>query len=319
MNWFEQSRDFYAARWFAGMELAYPHRWQRFRGEANSAALMKREITPDRVAVVISGGGSDGPLLPAFVGEGLADACVVGAPYSAPNAYALYETGLHLGRKKGVLLMYNNFAGDFLNNDMAAELLGLEGVAVQSVAATDDMGMAVGEPKENRGGRCSLPLLVKLAGGAAKSGLSLADTAALVRRANARSATLCVVVDQQRREISYGNGFSGEPGFRVETHMDVGRTARELADMVLEDLRPRKEERLWVLLNRLRLTSYADSYNMALRVHEALSSCHEVTQLRVGGFSNILDVYGYTLTLLCTDPVLEKYLEGVIGGDSFML
>ncbi len=319
MNWFEQTRDFYGARWFAGMELAYPQRWQRFRGEAHSATLMKRTLTPDRVAVIISGGGSDGPLLPGFVGEGLADACVVGAPYSAPNAYALYEAGLHLGREKGVLFLYNNFAGDFLNNDMAAELLGLEGISVESVAATDDMGMAVGEPKENRGGRCSLPLLIKLAAGAAKDGLSLADTAALVRRANARSATLCVVVDQQRGQISYGNGFSGEPGFRVETHMDVGRTARELADMVLEDLRPREGERLYVLLNRLRLTSYADSYNMALRVHEALSLRHEVAQLRVGAFSNILDAYGYTLTLLCADATQEKYLVGLLGGDSFML
>ncbi|MEA5017070.1 MAG: dihydroxyacetone kinase subunit DhaK [Candidatus Limiplasma sp.] len=319
MNWFEQTRDFYGARWFAGMELAYPQRWRRFRGEANSATLLKRGPTPERVAVIISGGGSDGPLLPAFVGEGLADACVIGAPYSAPNAYALYEAGLHLGKEKGVLLMYNNFAGDFLNNDMAAELLGLEGIGVESVAATDDMGMAVGEPRENRGGRCSLPLLIKLAAGAAKDGLSLADTAALVRRANARSATLCVVVDQQREEISYGNGFSGEPGFRRETHMDPGRTARELAEMVLEDLRPREGEKLYVLLNRLRLTSYADSYNMALRIHEHLSSRHEVAQLRVGGFSNILDVYGYTLTLLCADSAMEKYLEGTIGGDSFML
>ena len=83
MNWFEQTRDFYGARWFAGMELAYPQRWRRFRGEAHSATLMKRTLTPDRVAVIISGGGSDGPLLPGFVGEGLADACVVGAPYSA--------------------------------------------------------------------------------------------------------------------------------------------------------------------------------------------------------------------------------------------
>ena len=127
MNWLETTRDYYGARWFAGMERAYPHLWRRFRGETNSATLMKRTPTPERVAVIISGGGADGPLLPGFVGEGLADACVIGAPNTAPNAYALYEAGKALGKEKGLLLLYNNFAGDYLNNDMAAEMLGLEG------------------------------------------------------------------------------------------------------------------------------------------------------------------------------------------------
>ncbi|NLV57640.1 MAG: dihydroxyacetone kinase subunit DhaK [Clostridiales bacterium] len=319
MNWFEETRDYYGARWFAGMELAYPQRWKLFHGNASSATLMKRTPTKDRVAVIISGGGSDGPLLPGYVGEGLADACIVGAPYCAPNAYAIYEAGLHLGAEKGVLLLYNNFAGDFLNNDMAAELLHLDNVMVESVAATDDMGMAVGEPRENRGGRCSLPFLIKLAANAAKDGLSLQETAALVRKANDRCTTLCVAVDLQQGQISYGNGFSGEPGFRTETHMDVKRVAQELSDMVLEDLKPREGEKLMVLLNRLRLTSYADSYNMALRVHESLSKHFEVAQLRVGAFSNILDVYGYTLTLLCADAPMQKYLENTIGSDSFLL
>ncbi len=319
MNWFDKTKDFYGAHWFEAMELAYPERWQRFRGEQNSATLMKRTLTLDRPAVIISGGGSDGPFLPAFVGEGLADACVVGAPYSAPNAYAIYEAGLHLGRKHGVLLLYNNFAGDYLNNDMAAELLGLEGVRVESVTATDDMGMAVGEPKENRGGRMALPLLIKIAANAAKEGMDLSRIAELMRLGNARTTTLCVTVNQAKGEISYGDGFSGEPSFRVETHMDLQRTARELTDMVIQDVRPQKGEKLYLLLNRLRFTSYADSYNMALRVHRLLSADYPVAQMRVAAFSNILDAYGYTLTVLCAEEALQKHLGGMVFSDSFML
>lgn len=319
MNWFEESRDFYGARWFEAMELAYPERWRRFRGEANSAALVKRSLTPGRVAVIISGGGSDGPLMPAFVGEGLADACVVGAPYAAPNAYALYETGKCLGQEKGVLFLYNNFAGDFLNNDMAEELLALEGIRVESAPATDDMGMAMGEPKENRGGRCGLPWLIKIAGDCAARGMDLAETARLARQANARTSTLCITVDQEKREISYGAGFSGEPGFRTEIHMSHERTAREAVDMLLADVRPVRGERIFLLVNRLRLTSYADGYNMALRVHTLLSRRYDVAQMRVGAFSNIMDVYGYTLTLLCADDLLRRHLEGTVCTDSFMI
>lgn len=319
MNWFDETKDYYAANWFAAMELAYPELWQRFRGEANSATLMKRTPTPDRVATIISGGGSDGPLLPGFVGEGLADACVVGAPYSAPNAYALYEAGKHLGQEKGILFLYNNFAGDFLNNDMAAELLALEGFQVESVAATDDMGLARGEAKENRGGRCALPYLIKLAGRCAAEGMDLHETAELVRAANQRISTLPVAVYQDRGEVSYGDGFSGEPGFRVEKHMNLQKTAQESAEMLLEDVAPREGEKLLLLVNRLRMTSYADSYNMALRLMSELSKQHEVVQMRVGAFNNILDVYGYTFTVLCADEALVRRLEGTLGGDSFML
>jgi dihydroxyacetone kinase-like protein len=319
VNWFDASKDFYGAQWFAAMELAYPDLWQRFRGERNSATLMKRSPTPHRVATIISGGGSDGPLLPAFVGEGLADACVVGAPYSAPNAYAIYEAGKHLGQEKGVLLLYNNFAGDFLNNDMAAELLELEGFRVASIPATDDMGMAVGEPKENRGGRAALPWLLKIAGSCSARGMDLDRIAALLRRANERMSTLCVTVDQAKGEISYGGGFSGEPGFRLETHMSLQRTAEEAADMLLADVAPRPGEKLCLLVNRLRLTSYADSYHMACRMHELLSRRHTVARMRVGAFSNILDVYGYTFTVLCADAILEEHLGGIISGDSYRI
>ena len=61
------------------MEIAYPQLFRRYQSGPVSATLMKRDVNRDRVAVIISGGGSDGPLLPGFVGNGLADACVVGA------------------------------------------------------------------------------------------------------------------------------------------------------------------------------------------------------------------------------------------------
>lgn len=319
MNWFDETKDFYGAHWFAAMELAYPQLWMRSASTANSATLTKRQPTLERVATIISGGGSDGPLLPGFVGEGLADACVVGAPYSAPNAYALYEAGKALGKEKGLLLLYNNFAGDYLNNDMAAELLALEGYQVESVTATDDMGMALGEPKENRGGRCALPYLIKMSAHCAAEGMALGDMASLLRRANARTSTLCVTVDQQAGKISYGEGFSGEPGFRIESHMNMRRTVEDSAGMLLDDLSPQPHEKLYLLVNRLRYTSYADSYNMAYRMHEHLSASHPIAQMRVGAFSNILDAYGYTFTILCADEEMERHLVGTVCSDGFMI
>lgn len=319
MNWFDQTKDYYGANWFAGMELAYPDRWRLFQGGVNGATLVKRAPTLDRVAAIVSGGGSEGPLAPGYVGEGLADGCVIGAPFTAPSAYAIYEAGKYLGREKGVLLLYNNFAGDYLNNDMAAELLALEGYQSESIPVTDDMGMARGEPRENRGGRCALPLLVKIAASCAAKGMSLAGTAKAVRHANARASTLCVVVNMEKGEVSFGNGFSGEPGFLVDTSMDLQKTAEQVTLLLTEDIAPRPDEKLVLLVNRMRLTSYADSYNMAYRMYHLLSKNYDVFQMRVGAFSNIMDTYGYTFTVLCADETLQNHLKGIVTSDSFML
>lgn len=319
MNWFGPAKEYYGEKWFSSMELAYPLQFRRFHSEASSATLVKHSPSPHQVAIVISGGGSDGPLLPGFVGEGLADACVVGAPYSAPNAYAIYEVSKELGKKQGVLLMFNNFMGDFLNNDMAAELLRLENYQVEALAINDDMGTALGEPKENRGGRCALPLMVKIAAGAAKEGKSLKEVTTLVKKASERVSTVSLVVDTEKNSVSFGNGFSGEQGFYHLENTTPQQTAEETVKLLISDIHPRPDEKLFLLVNRLRMTSYADSYIMAGYLHHAFSRDYQVTQMRVGAFSNILDVYGYTVTVLCADAEIASYLEGYIHSDSFLL
>lgn len=316
LNCFDETKDYYAANWFSGMELAYPEVWKSFHTAANCASLCKRVPTPERVTTIISGGGSDGPLLPAFVGEGLADACIVGAPYSAPNAYAIYETAKELSqRKKEVVFLYNNFSGDYLNNDMAAELLMLEGYSVESIAATDDMGMAVGEAKQNRGGRCGLPYLIKIASHCAISEHGLHKTAQLLRYANERISTLCVTIDQQENVVSYGAGFSGEPGFFIDAYTNLQSMAEKSVGFLIDDISPAADEKLYLLVNRLRFTSYADSYHMAHRFYDILSKRHPIAQMRVGAFSNILDVYGYTFTLLAANREIASHLDGDIMTD----
>ena len=319
MNWFGDTREYYGERWFKGMELAYPDMWRRFDSAVASATLVKRTPTPDRVAVILSGGGSDGPWIPGYVCEGLADAGVIGAPYSAPNAYAIYLVAKELGKNKGVLLMYNNFMGDYLNNDMAAELLCLEGYDVDVIPICDDMGMAIGESRENRGGRIAVAYMTKLAAAAAKRGQSLAQIGALVRKASNRASTLCACVDVERNTVTYGNGFSGEPGFQVKTDTSLEETAVEMIRLLTEELSPAPGERAYLMVNRMYLTSYADSYIMAGYLHKALSQRMPVQQMRVGAYTNILDHYGFTVTLLCADDEIGGYLDGKVCGDSYML
>lgn len=319
MNWGAQQTDFYASHYYEGMALAYPELWKVYSSDKNSAALIKSQPDFDRPAIVISGGSASGPLFAGYVGEGLADAAVGGGPQAAPNAYTLYDVARHLGQKKGVLLLYNNFAGDYLNNDMAEELLAMDGIPVMSVAATDDIASAIGEERSQRGGRCGIALLIKLAAACAAKGLPLKDIQALTLAANSRLGTLSQQVNFEKGEITYGNGFSGEPPCRTETHMDMERAAGDAIDMLLDDLKPTGDESLLLLVNRERYTGYTDGYTVARACYKKLEQTHRVHQLRVANFSNIIDVYGFNYTILCVNRALEPYLDAPVFTDSFRL
>ncbi len=319
MNWGAKQTDYFSSNFFDGMELVYPDRWKKLIGEKNSAALIKRNPCFDRVPIIISGGAGSGPLFPGYVGEGLADAVVTGGPFSAPNAYCLYEAGRYLGKEKGVFFLYNNFAGDFLNNDMAQELLAMDGIASQSLAATDDIASAMGEDRSKRSGRCGVALLIKIAARCAALGMTLDEIAQTVSKANQRLGTLSVMVDFDKHEIIYGNGFSGEPGIRTETHMDLNQTAADAMEMLVKDLKPQPDEELVLLVNRLRYTCYSDGFLMAKAAHAYLSRGYPNIRLRVANYSNIMDIYGFNFSILCADRQLTPYLEGMVSSDSFLL
>ncbi len=319
MIWNTDRMDCFAADFFEGMGLALPERFQPLIGTKNAGAIIRKGHDPSRFAIIISGGGGNGPLFPGYVCDGLADAAVIGAPFAAPNAYTIYETGKYLGSQKGVLLLYNNFAGDYLNNDMASEFLQMDGIAVESVISADDIASAVGEERSARGGRCGIAYLIKMAASCAAANMSLTDAADLLRRAQPRLGTLSVYVDFENSVITYGAGFSGEAGIRSASHMNMERCAQEACDMLLEDLHPQPDERLYVMVNRLRCTSYADGFIFANLVHRHLSREYPVEQIRVGNFSNIMDVYGFSVTIQCAGKELWPYLAGTCYADSFIL
>ena len=319
MIWKTGRLDYFAQDMYEGMERALPHVWSSGYTQKNAGVLVKKVPTPERFSVIISGGAGNGPLFPGYVGEGLADAASIGGPYSAPNAYAIYEAAKQLGSKKGVLLLYNNFAGDYLNNDMAQELLEQEGIQVETVISNDDIATALGEPSAERNGRCGIALLIKLAAAYAKAGMELKEAASLLRYATTRLGTLSIHVDFDAGEIQYGCGFSGEPPVLTETHMDMERAVDTAVHMLLEELKPREDETLFLLVNRLRLSSYADSYIIANLAVKALERHHVVAQLRVAPFSNITDKYGFDFSVLCMNEETAKYMDSYVASDCFVI
>ena len=318
MHWFSEGREYYARRWFTGMLKAHPGRWRLFDSQIASATLVSSQDVADRVAVIISSGGSDGPWSPGFVGSELADAVVVGAPFTAPNAYAIYEVAKSIDSGQGVILLYNNFMGDYLNNDMAEELLALEGHRAIQIPVHDDMGMARGEAREYRGGRSGSALMTRIAGTASRAGLSLDEMAALLTKANSRMSTLCVSVNTESNLVTFGKGFSEEPGFE-SGEMGMREAAEETIRLMTEDLSPKPDEQVLLMVNPLRLAGYDEAYVMGNYLYDSLSAKYPVLKMNVGAYIHILDGYGFTVTILCADSELRPYLEGTVQGDGFCI
>lgn len=302
---------------FEGMVLAHPDRWEMVPTETSGGILVRKKLPEARFGVIVSGGAGNGPLFAGYVGAGLADAAVAGGAYAAPNAYALYEAGKRLGGDRDILLLYNRFAGDYLNNDMAQELLEMDGVRTVSVMATDDIATAVGCGREQRNGRCGVALLIRLAAFCRDAGMGLGQTAELLRRANEGLTTISVHVDPEKGRAVFGGGFSGEPGILEREGMDKPALVRAAVDMLLADLPPKPEEKLVLLVNRLRLTSFPEGYITAKLAYEYLSSKHPVHKLCVGGYSNIADVFGWDFSLLRVDEA-AAFANGA-WGDGFEL
>lgn len=318
INWKSSDHTFFAKEYLDGMQLAYPGRFLQ-RSTDNCGVLINSHADRTRFGIIISGGAANGPLFPGYVCDGLADAAVVGGAYSAPNAYTLYEIGKELGQKEGVVYLYNNFAGDFLNNDMAIELLRLDGIRALGLPVTDDIASAIGEPKENRSGRTGIALLTKLAASCKREGLSMDDTFAMLQKAHARVATFSVSVDWSSQTVSYGGGFSGEPGIYAHPVGRMQDVADQMVERLLDELKPRADESFIVLVNRMRLASYSDSYLMVKLLHHRLNQQGKVVSIRTANYSNIIDVYGFEAVILCADEEIQGLLRGEVATDCFAI
>jgi len=103
----------------------------------------------NKVGVVTGGGSGHKPAFIGFVGKGMLDAVAVGEIFTSPPPNAVFEAAKAVNGGKGVLFLLGNYAGDIMNFELAADMAKAEGIPVQQVIATDDVGSG---SKEKRGG-----------------------------------------------------------------------------------------------------------------------------------------------------------------------
>ena len=309
----------------AGLTLAYPGYVKNLPiDEAGQAVVVRSVPKAGKVALVSGSGSGHEPAYTGYVGDGMLDAAVCGAVFTAPGVGPILEAIKAVDTGKGVVMIIPNYSGDVMNFEMAGEMALAEGIKIDKIIVNDDVAVMNSTYTIGRRGITGAVFVGKIAGGAAEAGLDLDAVRKIGERAvgNTRSMGIalsaCTVPAIGKpgfvlgpNEIEVGLGIHGEPG----VVRDRLRTADELAEHILVDyiLKDRPIEsggEVALLINGLGATPLMELFIVNRKVHEILGKKGvKVYSTNVGNFMTSLEMAGFSISVLQLDDELKTYYD----------
>lgn len=304
-----------------GLILASSGSIRRSATEPRAVVRAEPEGKP-RVMIATGGGSGHLPLFVGYVARGLVDGCAVGNVFASPSTDVMLAVTREIDAGRGVLYVYGNYGGDRINFEAAADFASDDGIEVESVRAADDMLSAPAERAESRRGIAGIYFAYAVAAGAARAGLSLADTAAVTRHALSRTRSAGVSLSGSiipdvgepnfvlgEGEMEIGTGIHGEPGVRRGPLGSADQVAAELLAPILEELAIPAGGEVAVLVNGLGATPPEELYLLYRRAHHVLAGAGlAVRHAFVGEYATSMEMAGASISVLHLDPSTEQYI-----------
>ncbi|MEI4283902.1 dihydroxyacetone kinase subunit DhaK [Tetragenococcus halophilus] len=280
----------------------------------------KLSETP-KVGVIVGGGTGHEPLFLGYVGEGFADASVMGNINTSPSPEPCYNSVKAVDQGMGCIFLYGNYQGDVLNFDMAAEMAGDDGIHVETVLSTDDVASST--EKTERRGIAGDVTTFKVAGAAAEKGYDLDEVVRVTQKSNDNtysmgvslsSSTLPVtgeaIFHMEEGGMEVGMGIHGEPGMGVSQIKTADEIVNELLEHILEDSNIANGDDVLVLVNGLGALPLMDQYICYRRVDQSLKEKDINIKISwVGDYSTSMDMVGMSVTLVHLDDELYELLS----------
>ncbi|MER7447138.1 dihydroxyacetone kinase family protein [Microbacterium sp. NPDC097977] len=304
-----------------GILLAHGDRLHAVSDDARAIARASSE--PGTVGIVTGGGSGHLPLFLGYVGAGLCSAVAVGNVFSSPSAAQIAAATRAADAGAGVLYLYGNYGGDVYNFDLAADIVGTDGIRTRTVLGADDVASAPLESASSRRGVAGIFFAYKIAGAAAARGDDLTAVAALAQRAVDRTGTMGVglsptvlpttgkpsfELDEGQMEI--GIGIHGEPGSRTGPLAAADDVADELLDSIIADRGIDTGARVALLVNGMGATPLEELYVLARRARRRLDALGaRVHRTWVGEFATSLEMGGASISILVLDDELTALLD----------
>ena len=295
----------------------------RLRAISDGRGIVRTDLEPDRVAILIGGGSGHEPVFHGFVGPGMGDGAACGNIFAAPAPTIVFDVAQAIHRGKGVVFVYGNYAGDVMNFDMAAELCEDAGIETRTVRVWDDVASAPLQEMDKRRGIAGDLLVIKVAGAAARAHDDLdAVTAAIAKGRDAvRSIGVAVragsipetgqpTFELGDDEIEIGMGAHGEPGVERTKLMPADPLVDNMMDRLLADLPLTAGDRVALVLNDLGSTTMMELLIVNRRVRQILDGRGIVVhRTEVGRFVACQEMAGFSITLMKLDAELAGYLD----------
>ncbi len=205
---------------------------------------------------------------------------------------------------------------------MAAEMLGGEGIHVETVRITDDVAAAPPEQRDQRRGIAGDLFVIKAACARAEEGTPLEEVARAARKANENTRTMSValtscvipasgkpIFELPDNQMELGLGLHGEPGVERTDLRPCDETVAILLERILSDLAPSEQNEVAVLVNGMGATPLAELLIVFRAVRKRLDKMNlRVARSYVGNFATSLDMAGCSITLMRLDPELKRLL-----------
>ena len=269
--------------------------------------------TPKGKVALVSGGGSGHePLHAGFVGKGMLDAACPGEVFTSPTPDQMLAAAESLGATAGILFIVKNYAGDIMNFEMAAEMLGGDHA---TVVTNDDVAVEDSLYTQGRRGVAGTVVVEKVVGAAAEAGADLAVCKVLGDRVNAATGSMGIALtsctvpaagkptfDLGADEMEMGVGIHGEPGRRRVKMMTAEAIVAEMFQAITSSLKPKSGEPVILLVNGMGGTPLMELYlvyNAARRLCEDRGL--KVARSLVGNFCTSLDMAGCSLSITKAD------------------
>jgi phosphoenolpyruvate---glycerone phosphotransferase subunit DhaK len=303
-----------------GLSLANPGTL-RYVPEYN--LIMRKDAPNDAKVSIIQGSGSGHePAHVMAVGRGMLDAACPGDVFSAPPVDYVIETTKLLRSKKGVLYLVNNYTGDRLAFEMAAELAEAEGISVKTLIIDDDVAVSDSTYTVGRRGVAGNFFVIKAVGAASERGADLEQLVELGKKVNGVTRSMGVALSScippargsalfeiAEDEIEIGVGIHGEPGRKRAKRGTANEIVTLLLDAIVPDLPYQRGDRVALMVNGLGGTPLSELYLLYGIAHDQLKKRGvEVARNYVGEYCTSLEMAGASITLVRLDDELDRLL-----------
>jgi len=291
-------------------------------GKSNAVARIDAPVK-GKVGIVIGGGAGHEPLFLEYIGEGMADAEAHGQIFAAPSPDIVMDAIRAADGGRGVILLYNNYAGDVLNFGIAQETAREEGIQIETVLINDEISSAPPDRIEDRRGTTSDHLIIKIAGAASAAGLDMQSLVKLLRKAIFNSRSLGVSLSAcslpqtglstftlEEGKMEFGMGLHGEAGVKKVDLLNADETARTILDYLIADLPYKAGDEVIVVVNGYGSTTRMEMFIVARKIYSYLSEKKiKIYSLEMGEFCTSQEMAGISTTLIKIDDEIKRYYD----------